>query len=1037
MALRKWLVRSVVFTITGAIAAAALAYQHWTNPAKIRLQVIKGLSEHLSGKVGATVSLDSAQLNLLWGISFKELRLARRDDPNQVDFAYVPSGTIYHDKEKLVGGELVIRKIEWYRPTLRVIRRRDGTWNLGNILSMPDLKMPVPTIELQNATFLVEDERGGPDYPPLKVKDVNLTIINNPAPLWLQFKGSGKTELAGEVDISGSLSRKTDEIECSIQVPKFAVEGNLLQRLAGYYPEAVAHARQLTGSGSLDVHFRHGPLETDTWSHDVMFQLRDGKWTHAQLPMALEHIEARLRCLDDQIRLEQFNARAGTALVQLTGKSLSLSDDADIEGNLKIGHLHVSPELLSRLPASLHEILDYDPRGDFSMTLEMRRHSGHWYRHCVIHPEGMTCVCKRFSYKLENVTGYIDHEDNPFTTPKLVDRYAIKLVGYTGSQPVFVEGTIEGERPAGVHIKIWGDNIPLDQKLCDALETRFQNIVRSFSPTGFASIEAQIERGQGNSEFANRYIARFHDTTLHYDIFPYPIENVTGTLDIEPDHWEYRDFHGSHKGAEFFSYGRSVPEGKGNHLHLEINGKRILLDPELEGALTKKPNLKLAWKKLAPSGRMDFSAHVDIPPGEKEEPDIGVDVTPLGATIHPEFFPCDLTEVRGAIEYRKEEVKLKNLSTRHGLTTLTLKEGKICLNPNGDVSLDLTRLLGNYIVLDAEMERALPPALGKACAALQLKDPVWLATDMTINIPADHSPPYIYWDGGLRLKNAAIHAGLKLEHVNGVVFCRGQHQGTFGRVLGNIQLDDATIMQQPFQGIEGQIIVGEKEPDLLQLPNLRARLFGGDVAGAVRMQFGTTPRYEVYLQASQIRLEEFGRNNHLGADARLEGQASARVYLRGQGTDLDGLEGEGSFDVPSGKMYHLPLLLDLMKFLNLRLPDGTAFDEAHARFTVHGPRVEITRLDLLGSAISFGGKGAVNLESNDINMELYAVWARAVQISPRILKDFWPELGKFLLKIKMSGRIGEAPRFEKEPVPVLVEPIKDLLQHMSRSGQGG
>ena len=203
------------------------------------------------------------------------------------------------------------------------------------------------------------------------------------------------------------------------------------------------------------------------------------------------------------------------------------------------------------------------------------------------------------------------------------------------------------------------------------------------------------------------------------------------------------------------------------------------------------------------------------------------------------------------------------------------------------------------------------------------------------------------------------------------------------------------------------------------------------------MQFGTTPRYEVYLQASQIRLEEFGRNNHLGADARLEGQASARVYLRGQGTDLDGLDGEGSFDVPSGKMYRLPLLLDLMKFLNLRLPDGTAFDEAHARFTVHGPRVEITRLDLLGSAISFGGKGTVNLESNDINMDLYAVWARAVQISPRIIKEFWPELGKFLLKIKMSGRIGEAPRFEKEPVPVLVEPIKVLLQHMSRPGQGG
>ena len=41
--------------------------------------------------------------------------------------------------------------------------------------------------------------------------------------------------------------------------------------------------------------------------------------------------------------------------------------------------------------------------------------------------------------------------------------------------------------------------------------------------------------------------------------------------------------------------------------------------------------------------------------------------------------------------------------------------------------------------------------------------------------------------------------------------------------------------------------------------------------------------------------------------------------------------------VPSGKLARLPLLLDLLKWLGLRLPDRTAFEQAHADFRIEGP----------------------------------------------------------------------------------------------------
>ncbi len=92
---------------------------------------------------------------------------------------------------------------------------------------------------------------------------------------------------------------------------------------------------------------------------------------------------------------------------------------------------------------------------------------------------------------------------------------------------------------------------------------------------------------------------------------------------------------------------------------------------------------------------------------------------------------------------------------------------------------------------------------------------------------------------------------------------------------------------------------------------------------------------------------------------------------------------------------------------------------------------------MLGNAISIGGKGTVNLESNDIDMDLYAVWARVVQVSPPLIKELWPALGKSLLKIKMKGRIGQEPHFEKKLIPGLVEPLQDLMRGSPRSAQGG
>jgi hypothetical protein len=597
---------------------------------------------------------------------------------------------------------------------------------------------------------------------------------------------------------------------------------------------------------------------------------------------------------------------------------------------------------------------------------------------------------------------------------------------------------MNGEPPfPEVRMELWGDNIPLDQKLHAALSEAHQKLSTSFHPTGQADFKAHIYRKKNSADFANRYEIRFHHATLKYDVFPYPLEEVTGVLDIHPDHWEFYDFRGRHKGAEVFTAGRF--QGKSadhteDQLRVRIRGNNVVLDAELEAALND-PEMKLAWKAFSPSGRMHFVATVNrLGP---KPPEIEVGVTALACSIKPEFFPYQLTDLTGTMHYLRRWVYVEKLQARHGQSVVKVDKGRFFCNPAGGVWAEVTNLQGTPLFPDADLVRALPPVLRKTCETLAIKDPITLESNFTVaTAPGKVGSPDIYWDGKIGLQNATLKTGVAWEQVTGTVGCQGRYNGTeLEGMVGNIFLNHARLFAQPFQDIQGTMEIRKEAPDVLVVPGIYARIFGGEVYGPVRVNLGPQPDYEVKLTASQVRLEEFGRHN-LKKDAPISGMVNAQLHLQGKGPEIQDLTARGSIDVENGQMYNLPPILDLLKFLSLSPPDGTLFEEAHANFAIRGKRVAISRMDLFGNFISLRGHGEMNLDGTDINLDFFAVWARVIQLLPPVIKELPQELSKYLLKIKMRGQINDV-HFTKEPVPVLVEPIKGILEKMIKSRKMG
>jgi len=218
------------------------------------------------------------------------------------------------------------------------------------------------------------------------------------------------------------------------------------------------------------------------------------------------------------------------------------------------------------------------------------------------------------------------------------------------------------------------------------------------------------------------------------------------------------------------------------------------------------------------------------------------------------------------------------------------------------------------------------------------------------------------------------------------------------------------------------LVVRKDSPDILRLPGLSAELYGGALGGEARVELGSIFRYELLLRASQVQLEQFGRRN-LGSGVELSGLATANLHLKAEGTDLSGLSGSGNVKVPNGKMYRLPLLLDLLKWLGLRLPDRTAFEQAQATFAIEGDRIRIDQLDLFGNAISVRGQGTLKIDGSDLNLDLNADWGRIAQLLPPGINDLSREISNQLLRIKVRGEVGKV-RFEKELVPIVTDPLK-------------
>ena len=375
----------------------------------------------------------------------------------------------------------------------------------------------------------------------------------------------------------------------------------------------------------------------------------------------------------------------------------SLLEDLVHKLDVTIENLPVSKDLFALLPEKFHELYDdFLPRGSLCATYQVRP-SGQepWRTRLLLEPQGMQATFVHFPYTVDRIKGTIENQSNGPGTECL----RIDLTGQAEGQPVHVQGNVRGTSPHHTSdLTVWGTNIPLDGKLLTALmfaDRKSGQLAQNMHPTGRGDFRVHARHVPDKLKYQNQYTITFHDASICYEPFPYRLDNVSGILEIRPDHtWEFHDFKGRNGDSGFRTRGHVEVRPDGEHVLVEIGGGNVRLDDELLAAL--KPELQRTWKTFQPCGLVDFDGTVEIPPdgpdGQKPEPQIELTVWPRGCTIVPTFFRYTLSDLRGKLHFLRGNIELEDISARHGENRISLDRGVILKNPSGGFQADLTQL---------------------------------------------------------------------------------------------------------------------------------------------------------------------------------------------------------------------------------------------------------------------------------------------------------------------------------------------------------
>ncbi len=353
-----------------------------------------------------------------------QIQLMQRIDGVVHETLQIPWLNVRLNPRKLFHGCLEAREIVISQPTLRLRQRRNGTWNVQDLLAdpWPGPWIETPPILIRNATLevipyepLATDgasthsstvapgaldpsviSLANANLPaqtvtpvraskvmlgrsPVVLRDVALKIESNGGPARIRFEGSARGDVFDRLAINGSIDFDTGRITLNGELLGLTLSETLRRRIPR---EGQAGFRALAlNGGVVDLElsrFSYDPTATsaDLLHYQVQARLRDGVWECPKLPFFINDLSAQLTVEDGVMTIKHAQGTNGGTTLGIKG-TVGLDDVGQSPINLCIDATarELDQRLRARTPLEYDELWDvFRPRGQVNAEVRVAPH---------------------------------------------------------------------------------------------------------------------------------------------------------------------------------------------------------------------------------------------------------------------------------------------------------------------------------------------------------------------------------------------------------------------------------------------------------------------------------------------------------------------------------------------------------------------------------------------------------------------------------------------------------------------------------------
>ncbi|MEX0819468.1 MAG: AsmA-like C-terminal region-containing protein, partial [Pirellulaceae bacterium] len=744
-----------------------------------------------------------------------------------------------------------------------------------------------------------------------------------------------------------------------------------------------------------------------------------GRIEDPRLPQPLMNVRLPFELTNQGLRIQDAAAQAGPGptRLQLSASMASLSPGSPFALRLKAEQVMLNEQLATPLQGKYREAWDkFAPQGIIDADITMHYDGSDMKTSVVADLLDASIAYYKFPYRLHHARGQVRlHED-----VLEVDNVRASANG----RPVRIRGKLHNPGP---DVTGWLDltvdePLPLDDQLFVAIQGQGEQIVRSLNPQGMVRVTSRFERPDLSLPPHKVLAIELLNCSMRYDRFQYPLYNITGTILMEDDEWEFKDLEGYNDSAFVTCRGSWKPDPvAGAILSLDFNASDVPLEDELRNAC--EANARRFWHSLHPRGSIDHVAvqlryeaasqdlSVDVM-GHKRPADRNVEGRSI--TIKPTWLPYQLDDVVGSVRFRNGVAELQHVKGRHGDASVELT-GRFETLPDEQWQFEASEIHVDRLRTSHEFVAALPPRLGNAISKLKFQGAVSVSGRLGMQgMLGLEQPLASNWELDFDVEDGTVDCGARLEHIRGGVHLDGslsQH-GHFSR--GQMTIDSLvykgvqlTHVSGPFTIDDQFLALGEQSRREQGQPvprPLRAAGLGGIIVGSGRVSMQEGNAFELTGELFDGNLAK-ALQELAPSRTDISGQLFASIRLQGNAAGTHTVKGAGEIQLRKADIYRLPVMLRLLALVKVKQPDKAAFTSSDIDFRVEADRIYFDKIDFNGDAINLRGQGEMTLD-RAVNLTFTtSVLARDGSLD-RLLKPLFPDSGG-LFEVLVTGTVDD------------------------------